>query len=75
MVFNNTPLREVFGYVEKAQHCIINVDNSRIENCKLTATFEQVSTDYMLNLIAEALNLSVTKNDERSFTVEGEGCH
>ena len=75
MVFNNTPLREVFGYVEKAQQCEINVNNTGIENCKLTATFEQVSTDYMLNLIAEALNLSVTKNDDHTFTVEGEGCH
>jgi hypothetical protein len=65
----------VFNYVEKAQHCEIHLENSRIENCRLTATFESVSTDYMLNLIAEALNLSVTKNDDSTFTVGGEGCH
>ena len=74
-VFNNTSISEVFRYVEKAQDCTIHIANPEIGNCKLTATFESVSTDYMLNLITEALNLSVTKNDDRTFTVEGEGCH
>ena len=74
-VFNNTSITEVFRYIEKAQDCTIHIANPEIGNCKLTATFESVSTDYMLNLITEALNLSVTKNDDRTFTVEGEGCH
>jgi transmembrane sensor len=73
--FNNTPLLEVFGYLESAQNCAIRMKNPDIGNCKLTATFESVSTEYMLTLITEALNLSVTKDDDRTFTVEGEGCH
>lgn len=73
-VFRDTPVREVFQYIQKAQNCSIELANPDIGNCKLSATFESVSTDYMLNLIAEALNLSVTKNDDRTFTVEGEGC-
>ncbi len=73
-VFRDTPVREVFQYIQKAQNCSIELANPDIGNCKLSATFESVSTDYMLNLITEALNLSVTKNDERTFTVEGEGC-
>lgn len=71
--FKNTPLKEVFSYIEKAQLCSIHVKNRDIENCKLTATFDSVSTDYMLTLITEALNLTVTRNDS-TFTVEGEGC-
>lgn len=74
-VFNNTSLRDVFNYVEKAQGCTIRLGNEDIGNCKLTATFESLSTDYMLTLISEALNLTVTKNDDSTFTVEGEGCH
>ena len=74
-VFNNTPLHDVFSYIEKSQHCSIQVMNTDIKNCKLTATFESVSTDYMLTLITDALILSVTKNDDNTFTVEGEGCH
>ncbi|WP_276369406.1 FecR family protein [Chryseolinea sp. H1M3-3] len=75
LVFNNTPLPEVFRYIEKAQNCSIRVENKEILNCKLTATFESVSTDYMLTLISEALDLSVKRNDHNTFTVEGEGCH
>ncbi len=74
-VFNNTPLPEVFRYIEKAQNCSIRMENKDIGNCKLTATFESVSTDYMLTLITEALDLSVKRNDQNTFTVEGEGCH
>lgn len=73
-IFNNTPLRNVFDYIERAQNCSISVSDPDIGNCKLSATFESVSTDNMLNLIAEALNLSVIKNDNRTFTVEGKGC-
>ena len=72
-VFKDTPLREVFNYVEKAQLCSIQIQSKDIGNCKLTATFDSVSTDYMLTLITEALNLTVTKNDN-TFTVGGEGC-
>jgi ferric-dicitrate binding protein FerR (iron transport regulator) len=75
LVFVNTPLREVFDQIEKAQNCEIRVSKSEIGNCKLTATFESVSTDYMLNLITEALNLSVTRDDKRTFKVDGKGCH
>ena len=75
LVFNNASVSEVFKYVEKAQDCTIHMANPEIGNCKLTATFESVSTDNMLNLITEALNLSVTKNDDRTFTVEGKGCY
>jgi ferric-dicitrate binding protein FerR (iron transport regulator) len=75
LVFFNTPLLEVFDQIEKAQNCKIQAADPDIGNCKLTATFESVSTDYMLNLIAEALNLSVTRDDKRTFKVEGNGCH
>ena len=73
-VFQETPLYEVFKDIEKAQLCSIKLDNQAIGNCKLTATFESVSTDYILTLITEAMNLSVTK-DGKTFTVEGEGCY
>jgi ferric-dicitrate binding protein FerR (iron transport regulator) len=74
-VFHNTSLAQVFDYVEKAQNCEIRMGDASIGNCKLTATFESVSTEYMLTLITEALNLSVIKDDDHTFTVEGEGCH
>jgi transmembrane sensor len=72
-VFNDVALSEVFQHIEKSYPYFINVSNKDIENCKLTATFENVTADKMVALIAQTLNLKVTKN-ENHFTIEGKGC-
>lgn len=72
-VFNDTPLREVIKDLEKAFPISIAVSNENIENCKLTAIFDNDSAGKIVDLIAESLNLSLTKN-ESVFTLEGEGC-
>jgi transmembrane sensor len=72
-VFKDTPLKEVIANLEKAYPYTIKIKNGNINNCKLTATFDKVSAEKMLALIAETLNLSVTRND-MVFILEGEGC-
>jgi transmembrane sensor len=72
-IFKDTPLLEVFAAIEKAYPCFIKIQNKDVGKCKLTATFDDVSTEYMLTLIAETLNLTVTKND-KTFSIEGKGC-
>lgn len=72
-VFKDTPLKEVIASLEKAYPYTIRIKNGNINNCKLTATFDKVSAEKMLALIAETLNLSVTRNDT-VFILEGEGC-
>jgi transmembrane sensor len=72
-VFKDAPLLEVFAAIEKAYPCFIKIQNKDVEKCKLTATFDDVSTEYMLTLIAETLNLTVTQN-EKTFSIEGKGC-
>jgi len=49
------------------------VSNENINNCHLTATFDNDSIEKIVNLIAEILNLTVKRND-RVFMLEGEGC-
>jgi ferric-dicitrate binding protein FerR (iron transport regulator) len=71
--FKNDPLAEVFKYMEKSFPYTIRVQNKTIENCRLTANFDHVSADYMMSLIAETLDLSVTKTDYE-FILEGNGC-
>jgi len=71
--FKNTRLHDVFRCIEKSFPFTIDVRNKAIENCRLTANFENTSADYMVSLIAETLNLSVTKNDH-VFILEGNGC-
>jgi ferric-dicitrate binding protein FerR (iron transport regulator) len=72
-VFKDTPLKEVISSLEKAYPNTIRVRNKNINNCNLTVTFDNVSAEKMVDLIAETLNLSVTKNDSM-FILEGEGC-
>ncbi|HEX5171292.1 MAG TPA: FecR domain-containing protein [Cyclobacteriaceae bacterium] len=71
--FKNTRLKEVFRCIEKSFPYTIAIQNKAIENCRLTANFDNTSADYMMSLIAETLDLSVTKNDHE-FILEGNGC-
>ena len=71
--FNDTPLGEIIEDVEKAFGCSISVSNNNIKNCKMTATFGNESAENIVDLIAETLNLSLTKN-AGVFRLEGEGC-
>jgi len=72
-VFKDTPLREVIRDLEKAYPYTIHVSDQAINNCRLTATFENDSAENLLNLMAESLNLSVTSSGG-VYTLEGEGC-
>jgi len=71
--FRNTLLSEVFACIEKSYPYSINVRNEAIKNCKLTATFENASAEYIVTLIAETLDLTLTKKDN-VFYLEGKGC-
>jgi ferric-dicitrate binding protein FerR (iron transport regulator) len=72
-VFKDTPLKEVISSLEKAYPNTIRVRTKNINNCNLTVTFDNVSAEKMVDLIAETLNLSVTR-DGSVFILEGEGC-
>ncbi|HEY9049120.1 MAG TPA: FecR domain-containing protein [Ohtaekwangia sp.] len=73
LVFKDQPMAEVIMDIEKAYPYSIRLLNKNINNCRLTATFDNDSAENLLNLIAETLNLSVAKNGN-VFTLEGEGC-
>lgn len=73
LVFKDTPLTQVIAAIEKSYPYSIRTATGNIKNCKLTATFEKVSVEKMLYLIAETLNLSITRNG-KVFILEGEGC-
>ncbi|HWA32648.1 MAG TPA: DUF4974 domain-containing protein, partial [Cyclobacteriaceae bacterium] len=72
-VFEDTPLEQVFQVMRKAYPYSFTIQNAGIGGCKLTASFDDVTAEYMLHLIAESLNLSIKKNDQ-GFIIEGEGC-
>lgn len=71
--FNNTALTEIFNCIEKSYPCSIEVQNEAIKNCKLTAEFENKSVEYIITLIAETLDLNLTKKGD-VYVLEGQGC-
>jgi ferric-dicitrate binding protein FerR (iron transport regulator) len=72
-IFKDTPLKQVITCLEKAYPCSIALQTNDIGNCLFTASLENVSAEYILNLIAETLNLTLAKNG-REFIMEGKGC-
>jgi transmembrane sensor len=72
-VFKDTPLQDVFQVMQKAYPYTFSMENPGIGGCKITASFDDVSAEYMLHLIAESLNLAIKKNDQ-GFIIEGKGC-
>lgn len=71
--YTETPLPEVISDLERTYACTIELGSADIEKCRLTAIFDNVSAENIINLIAETLNLTVSKNGT-VYTLEGEGC-
>lgn len=74
LTYNNTPVRQVLEDIAHLHHVTVQVSDSSIYNCPLTATFGLDSAEKLLDLVAESLNLTVVK-DGAVFTLQGEGCH
>lgn len=73
LVFDDAPLREVIRDLEGSYPYTFELRNRSLENCRITANFYKDDIDKIVNLVAETLNLTVSK-DGRHFTLEGEGC-
>jgi transmembrane sensor len=73
LVFNDASLTQVIHDLEDSYPYTFELKNQSLKNCRLTANFYKDDIDKIVNLVAETLNLTVTK-DGRHFTLEGEGC-
>jgi ferric-dicitrate binding protein FerR (iron transport regulator) len=73
LVFKDTPMNDVIDIIEKTYGRTIQPSNDSIKNCKLTARFNDEPVDKIVFLIAESLNLKLTKNGQ-VFILEGESC-
>lgn len=71
--FDATPLREVIRRIEGAYNTQIDLKNSNLENCLLTARYNSLPLERVLELIAESFGIRVEKTDE-GYALDGEGC-
>lgn len=74
LVFNGTPLREVVEHLQIYYSVSITLANDQIENCRLTATFEEESIESILDVIAATFDLQLKSTGNNAFQLDGEGC-
>lgn len=73
LVFKNTTLKEVIADLEKTYAVKFKFENTMLEKCTLTFTFNNASLEEVINLIAETLNLQFLKTDT-VILIKGNGC-
>ena len=73
LIFRDTRLETVFETLERVYEIDIDVSENKIFNCELTAKFQDVSIEEILDNIALNFNLTIIKEDQ-TFKIEGDGC-
>ncbi len=72
--FDATPLREVVQQFENAYNLKITLKNKNLENCPLTARYNNLPPERVLNLIAESFSLQLSKTENGEYVLDGAGC-
>jgi transmembrane sensor len=72
--FDATPLREVVQQFEKVYGLKIILKNKNLENCPLTARYNNLPPERVLNLIAESFSLRLSKTENGEYVLDGAGC-
>jgi ferric-dicitrate binding protein FerR (iron transport regulator) len=73
LIFNETILANVFSTLEKAYNIKIEVQNPVINQCKLTATYENLNANEVMQMIDLTFGLK-TINSNNFFTIIGTNC-
>lgn len=73
LIFNQTPLDEVFKTVGKTYNVSFELQNPELARCLLTATFDQRSAEDVLTIIKETFDLRYIRSGD-IIVVAGDGC-
>ncbi|MEI7980454.1 MAG: FecR domain-containing protein [Bacteroidota bacterium] len=73
MVFDNTPLTEVAVLLAKVYHTPVSVTEESLNNCRITATFDNQSLESVLNVLKATLDLQIRKSGA-GIEISGHGC-
>ncbi len=73
LVFNNTDLRTVVKTINAVYGARVTI-KATIENCRITAEFKDQKLDFVLDVIAETLGLSIEQRGPKDFELHGSGC-
>lgn len=73
LIFQNDDLSQVFRVLSKVYHFDIESNDKKVNQCKLSARFNNQSLDEILNAIAMTFNLQITKKGD-GYISTGPGC-
>lgn len=71
--FNKADLQEVIKKIEEVYEVKITFSKQEIQQCALTARFDNQSIDEIMQTLSLTLNLQIEK-DGKVYTLDGEGC-
>lgn len=72
--FNNAQMNEIVTFLEKQYHIEINVDDSKLLHCQLTATFYKVDEQMALKSIEHSLNVEFIVQSKSKYSLTGDDC-
>jgi transmembrane sensor len=71
--FNNSDLKSVINKVSEVYNVTIRLENPDLASCRLTVNFNSDTVDTIVDVIAETLKLTVTRNGNE-ILLSGAGC-
>jgi ferric-dicitrate binding protein FerR (iron transport regulator) len=73
--FNDTPVREVIGYISRAYNVTFSLEDPAIGNCRITTQFDNKPVGYVLDVLTETLGLRYAyKEQGKIIVLSGQGC-
>lgn len=73
IIFDNTPLAEVFKVLERAYGIQFRIMDEELQSCRLTATFDNKPLEDILTIIRETFEIRFTRSNG-IINVYGESC-
>ena len=71
--FDNTPLKEALGDLTEYYQVGFKLSNDKLENCRISASFNEKSLGEVLGLLEEILDVKVKLKD-KTVKISGKGC-
>ncbi|HYG14624.1 MAG TPA: FecR domain-containing protein [Bacteroidia bacterium] len=71
--FENISLEEAVKTLERWYAITINIDESKLKNCPITASFENQDAETVLEIIATTLSIEVEKRNN-TYYLKGQNC-
>ncbi|MCC7246455.1 MAG: FecR domain-containing protein [Saprospiraceae bacterium] len=72
--FDAAPLSDVVKALNKVYGVKIEFRNPRLESCRLTARYNDLSIDRVMELIAASFSIKATRQNNETWLLEGNSC-